>query len=302
MSDQYESVRSLSLAAVAPLLGIDLSAFKKRKNKEVYGPCPVHKPKANQTSFSYAPDGKWHCFSCEAKGRGAIDLAMQVLHIGFKDACERLSGIQPLPEAKEHATEAVEANSEALKPLKASYAKFQVPCEWLDARTPKDIQERYGVFCYNNPQRKSVYSGKVMIPITKEGELYGYLARAVDGEPKYLFPKGLPKHLFLFGQDQITEPVKVLYLVESPFAVMKFASLGLPAVSPFGWSVSPEQLDILNALAKGVVYLPDRNKYEDGKSVASLLAGLIKSQMLYRLSYRPNGINGLQATAPNLSL
>lgn len=68
-------------------------------------------------------------------------------------------------------------------------------------------------------------------------------------------------------------PHKLVYLVESPLCVMKFACMGLKAVSPFGWSVSDEQLGILQALAKGIIYLPDRNKYEDGKSVAATLAG-----------------------------
>ncbi len=74
MSDQYEALRSLSFPALAEALGIDLSTFKTRKSgKEHYGPCPIHRPKHNQTSFSYAANGAFHCFSCGAKGRGAID-------------------------------------------------------------------------------------------------------------------------------------------------------------------------------------------------------------------------------------
>ena len=268
--DKYSVLRGISFAAVAPALGIDLSAFKKRKNGEWYGPCPVHKPEKNQTSFCYSADGKWHCFSCEAKGRGVIDLAIQVLKIGFKEAVAKLEQITPA-EPQTPVLDDSSPPAAALKPLRASYDKFQVPCEWLNNRTPKEIQERFGVFCYNNPARKSVYSGKVMIPVTKEGELYGYLARSIDGEPKYIFPKGLPKHLFLFGEDQLTEFSR-LYLVESPFSVMKFASLGFPAVSAYGWSISPEQLDSLSRLAKGVIYLPDRNKYDEGRTVASFIA------------------------------
>jgi DNA primase len=39
-----------------------------------------------------------HCFSCEAKGRGVIDLAMQVRKVGFKEAVALLEGITPVAE------------------------------------------------------------------------------------------------------------------------------------------------------------------------------------------------------------
>ena len=77
--DKYDSLRSLPLPSVASTLGIDLKRFKNRKDGELYGPCPIHRPKQNQTSFSYAADGRYHCFSCNAKGRGAIDLTKAVL-------------------------------------------------------------------------------------------------------------------------------------------------------------------------------------------------------------------------------
>ncbi len=303
MSDKYESIRSLPFAALASALGIDLSKYKvRKKGQEYYGPCciPPHEPKTNATSFSYDSDGRFHCFSCNAKGRGAIDFVSAVRHCGFQEAVDFLGGVKPQPTPQTPRINDSGAPGEALegqlKPLKSSYHKFAVPCEWLETRIPdRTVRERFGVFCYHNPARKSVYSGKVMIPILgfDDGALYGYLARnpePKEGDPKYIFPKGLPKHLFLFGAYQIKQmcevPVKKLYLVESPFSVMKFVSLGLPAVSPFGWSVSDEQLAILQALAKGIIYLPDRNKYEDAKSVAAALAG----QLWVKYPELPEGI------------
>lgn len=57
-------------------------------------------------------------------------------------------------------------------------------------------------------------------------------------------------------------PVRVIYLVESPFTVLKFWQMGLPAVSPFGWSLSEQQIAIVAELAKCVICLPDRDKQE----------------------------------------
>jgi hypothetical protein len=157
-------------------------------------------------------------------------------------------------------------------PFKGTYEKFAVESTWLKARglTPETLA-RYEVFEYNNPKRKSVYSGSVMLKIRRysDGECVGYLSRNI-GEvtperPKYSFPKGLAKSLEVFGAWQLKNdatqlPLRVCYLVESPFAVLKFCQLGFAAVSCFGWSVSAAQAVVLAHLAKGYIYLPDSDK------------------------------------------
>ena len=292
MSDQYEGIRSLNFPALAAALGLDISDYKQRKHgQEYYGPCPIHNPKQNSTSFSYATDGRFHCFSCDAKGRGATDLTKLVKNLGFKEAVAFLEPFvgqqvqtpahneKTLPEGKGEATEGI------LKPLERdTWSKFKVACPWLEARIPDTgIRERYGVFCYNNPARKSAYSGRVMLPVKDVvGVLYGYLGRQIadvhhtESAPKYLFPKNLPKSRFLFGAAELgtfgQAPLKRVYLVESPFCVMKFAMYGLPAVAAYGWSVSDTQVQLLQDLARGVVYLPDRNKRQDSESHLAELA------------------------------
>lgn len=177
MSDAYKSLRELPFSAVATTLGIDLSTFKNRTNGEHYGKCPLHDAKNNKTSFSYSPDGKFHCFSCEAKGRGAIDLAMQVLKIGFKDACERLGSISP-PTPETPNLEAPTHEFGALK--KNTWLNYQVESEWLQKRCPyPDILKHYDVFVYCNPARKSNFTNHVMLPFRhhETGEIWGYLGR-----------------------------------------------------------------------------------------------------------------------------
>lgn len=294
MSDQYEHIRSLPFAWVAGALGIDLSLFKTRKGKhgpELYGPCPIHKPKNNHTSFSYAEAGLWHCFSCNKHGKGAIDLIKEMRGGGFQDAVSFLQVIEPIkpPIASPG------ADSGVLEPYKGSYEKYKVPCPWLENRIPDQaVRERYGVFCYNNPARKSAYSNRVMIPVKSiEGNLHGYLGRAFahtsDNVPKYLFPKGLEKSKFLFGVHELSEgrPHRIVYLVESPFCVMKFASLGLRAVAAYGWSVSAEQIILLQTLAKGIVFVPDRNKSLDCAGVVQSLA----QALWVRFPPLPDGID-----------
>ena len=272
MSDQYEQVRSLPFPALAAALGLDISDYKQRKHgQEFYGPCPIHNPKQNSTSFSYAADGRFNCFSCNAKGRGAIDLVKLVRGVGFQAAVELLGAV-PIVEpsnAKSPTTGQNESVGE-LKPFTGKYEKFAKPCAWLTARCPDAaVRERYGVFFYENNARKSNVNGHVLIPIRDiDGVNYGYLARNIgevtQDRPKYRLPANLPKNRFLFGASQIKAsqslPLKVVYVVESWLSVLHFALLGLPALSPFGWSLSDEQLSLLHTLSKGIVYLCDRNK------------------------------------------
>jgi hypothetical protein len=62
---------------------------------------------------------------------------------------------------------------------------------------------------------------------------------------------------------------RIVYLVESPFAVMKFHQLGFPPVSTFGWTVSPAQADIIGQMTKGIVFLPDASKTKRGNAICA---------------------------------
>jgi len=209
---------------------------------------------------------------------------MAVKQVGFQaavDALKEYEGIKaPLAKEKPPVSDSV-ASSGELKPFTGKYEKFAKPCEWLQKRCPNAAD--YGVFFYQNDTRKSAVNGHVLIPIRDiERVNYGYLARNIgqvtQERPKYRFPTNLPKSRFLFGCDVLKGgkfgqvPLRVCYLVESPWTCMKFASLGLPAVSPFGWSVSEEQVKMVSALSKGVIYLPDRNKQQDCQTVVAVLA------------------------------
>jgi DNA primase len=289
--DAYQSLRSLSFPSLAPALRIKLEHFKRRANGEYYGPCPIHKSKNNQTCFSYHPDGRFNCFSCSEKGRGAIDLTKAVRQGGFRDAVDFLTvafGSNPTPRSPKEKSPVVDDSvaptaDKPLEPYKGSYAKFAVECDWLNQRVPnKAIRDRFGVFQYRNDKRRSQYNGRVLVPFQDiDGQLWGYTGRDItgaEGVAKYLVPAGFPKSRFLFGAAQLKAdtsrplPLRVVYLVESCWTVMKFASLGLPALSPFGWSVSEEQAELLKPIGKGIVYLPDRNKFEDSNASLSLLS------------------------------
>lgn len=278
--DQYEHVRNYPLNVVLAALGFE--TFKYRKaGTEGYGKCAICLPKKNTTAFSFDDSGKFHCFACGAKGRGAIDLVIAIRKCTFKDAVSFLEGISGAIAAKPTESpgpEPTPALTENKHFSGASYAKYAVPSPWLTARgLAEDTLKKFGVFQYCNPARKSAYANKVMIPVHRfaDSELVAYLARDTnpDAEVKYVFPKGFQKSLEVFGASLLKDkrPHRVVYLVESPLCVMKFSQYGLPAVSTFGWSVSEAQAAILADLARGYIYLPDRDKaHEIGQSLLLL--------------------------------
>lgn len=280
--DAYERLRKYPLNVVLATLGFENWKWRK-SGTEGYGKCPICLPKRNTTAFSFDDDGKWHCFACNAKGRGSLDLVMAVKQCGFKDAVSFLEGITgtiPTEPTKKPAKEETPAVTEN-KPYEGKYEKFYIPSEWLAARgLTKETLDRYGVGQYSNPARKSGYSGMVMLPILRfvDGAKVGYLARNITEvtpeKPKYRVPAGLQKQLELWGAVQLKDqaPIRVLYVVESAFSAMHFYQLGFPCVALLGWSVSPQQLDIIARLAKGVCYLPDSDKRKEAQTYAGLLA------------------------------
>jgi len=290
MPDINKDLREIPLPVVFQWLGIDLSGFKTRKGgTEWYGRCFFHEAQKNTTSLSFTAELA-HCFSCQMKFKGAIDAVIQYKKVGFQEATAWLKEMKGNSPAQPAIVQPGAESSvvEPLKPFTGKYEKYAVPCEWLEKRIPDEaVRKRYGVFCYNNPARKSAYSGRVMLPVRDtQGTLYGYLGRAIsdtkdsnNSEPKYLFPPNFPKSRFLFGAHELgtfgSLPLRVVYLVESPFCVMKFALYGLPAVSPFGWSVSPEQLSIVQSLTRGLIYIPDSNKYQECERTIAQLSRVL---------------------------
>ena len=96
LEDSYSAVRSIPFTVLADALGIDLSKFKTRKGgSEHFGNCPIHKATLNNTSFSYHSDGRYQCFSCNAKGRGGVDLVKAAKGINFQAAVAFLEPLVP---------------------------------------------------------------------------------------------------------------------------------------------------------------------------------------------------------------
>jgi len=280
-------VRALPSESLAGALGIDLSRFKRRKGgTEWAGPCPVHKPKKNSTAFSYNVDGRFACFSCDAKERGAIDLAMQATGVGFQQAVDFL---QPLTsatvpqETPKEAETVPESSPDGNPPKKFTYEKFTVPSERLKPRGL--TSETLGAL-----RRVRVQERGEAVAVLRQGHdpdpaVLGRRHRGIPGPrpaagrrargvAEVRHARGAAQGARAFRGGQLKEParLRVISVVESPLCVMKFAQMNQPAVSPFGEHVSQEQAQIISELARGVVYLPDRGMHSKVAESVQLLS------------------------------
>lgn len=289
MPDDYAELRSVPLLHTLQCLGISVENFRPRKGGlEHSGPCPVCRPKKNRGNFSAHQDGRFRCFSCDVKGRGSIDLIKAVKACGFQEAVDwartalvqsqarkpEIRLVQQIDNQSKFDCQPIDNLPAENEAKKFTYEKYYQPSEWLSARgfSPETL-ERYGVGLYDNPKRQSAYKGKILIRLQRfsDGATTGYLARDArpaeerGADPKYIAPAGLHKSLELWGAWQLKDqaPIRVLYVVESPFACMHFTQLGFPCVALLGWCCSPPQLEILSQLAKGVVLLVDRDKSKE---------------------------------------
>jgi DNA primase len=98
----------------------------------------------------------------------------------------------------------------------------------------------------------------ICIPIHDErGNLVAYAGRwpgedVPEGDGKYKLPPKFQKSRVLFNLHRVA-PGEHLVLVEGYWSTIRLHALGVPVASPMGWSVSPEQIALLQG--RGVRFL-----------------------------------------------
>jgi DNA primase len=262
----------LSFPAVLEHYGAKLS----EKGGQLVGFCPLpsHSGNKNSPSFSAHPDkGIFQCFGCGGKGnvldfcvvmdggnpKRGLDVRKTALKVSklFNISSNRgeTNGQAPNNPPKPTDRESVLVN----EPLNFRLKDLDPDHPYLRNRGfSREIMDKFGVgFC-----SKGVFAGRIAIPLhNNEAELIGYAGRVIDNtmisttNPKYLFPgkreqEGdiveFRKSLFLYNGHRFTEPLDDLVLVEGFASVWWLTQCGFPeAVAIMGWSLSPEQRDLL---------------------------------------------------------
>jgi len=142
----YDELRMLPLREVLAWLGIQDNWKPRKGGQEFGGACPVHRPATNHGCFSYDNQGRYHCFSCGAKGRGAIDLVKDVRRCSFQEAINWLREQKPAPAPANPTPQPSVPEKTSNEPYKASYEKFYIKSDWLEKRgLNQDTLKHFGV-------------------------------------------------------------------------------------------------------------------------------------------------------------
>lgn len=149
-------------------------------------------------------------------------------------------------------------------------------------------------------------ANRIVIPVRHNGQLVGWQKRSIPDGPwgsrtfpppgsgftsKYLNPPGFPKHQVLYNLDRVLERgERTIYLVESPFSVIKAEALGIPnVVASFGASPSDEQLRQLRRFDQVYAWYDDDDAGRRGAALA--IEGLYSYAATYWV--KPNGSRDL---------
>ena len=131
--------------------------------------------------------------------------------------------------------------------------------------------------------------GRICIPIHNErGELVTYARRWTDevplpeGESRYKLPAKFGKSLH-----RVASPS--LVLVDGFWSVFRLHALGIPVVSPMGWAVSAEQVELL--CRRGIsqlILLMDGDA--TGRNAVETLLPVLARSFFIRVGELPSGM------------
>lgn len=290
--------------------------------------CPFHQERKASCKIDIERN-LFKCFGCSAKGnvldfvakREAVDLRAAALlladwcHIDAapprdtrqrpkadipakakKSPAERRNGTRGSSPLSKGQTACAEANAGAregrgrLRPL--TFTLTLDPAHpYLGERGLTDAQvERFGLGFAS----RGVMAGRIAIPIHDEtGQLVAYAGRwpgeAPDGEAKYLFPPAFPKSQVLFNLNRAIG-ARHMVVVEGFFGAFALDSEGVPVVAVMGSSISPEQLDLLEAAGvQEITVLMDGDAA--GIEASKKVAGEAAERFFVRRTTLPHGMS-----------
>ena len=284
--------------------------------------CPFHEDTRPSLKVNTAKN-IFHCFACEAKGN-ILEFVAQMEGLDIRPAALKVAELCGLIEAPAKSAKRLKRPDRAQKnvdkaqtpppaaetPVSAAGDGEGVPynpqlsfslklkqddelLEWLNQRGIDT--STIGAFELGRASKKSKTIGdRLAIPLHDErGSLIGYCGRYLgddktDGVPKDILPKGFRKELEIFNQHRISEELSALVIFESFFSVMRFHE-HVPCVSPYGRSISSEQVTRVGALgAKHVIVVFDGD--EPGRTGATQVAGGLATVAWTRVVQLPDGV------------
>jgi len=252
--------RTVSIEAVLNVRGLGTS-LKKRRDQLV-GPCPVHggdNPHAFVVNLS---NNIWHCFTKCNGGGDVVELVRRMDNKTYHETAQYLASLtHSLPP-----TSAPQKQAYSKTPFKPFTRRL-----YLNTTTPwlrnKGISAKtVAYFEAGHYQGSGFLSDCIGVRLHDlKGSPIGYAGRRlVPGQiknyGKWKLPPRLPKNDILYNFHRVRSNLhKGLFLVESPWSVMRLAQLNIPSVALLGIHLSHRQHQILCAISKIILMLDGDN-------------------------------------------
>ena len=273
--------------------------------------CPFHGD-TNPSLGVNTEKNVYNCFACDAGGN-VLEFVMAMDGVEAREAAIKIAQICGLPGADAKPRRSPKqaskrpTSAKAAPPPKAE-TPAQPAADAAETETDGDLYNRPLTFELNlerddalkiwlegrgidhhtmvefglgrASKRSKSIGGRLAIPLHDgKGRLIGYCGRFVGDElpdkntPKYVLPKGFLKDLELFNLHRLVGRPKVLLVVESYLSVMRFHR-EVPCVSPFGRSMSPQQVELVRALnPEQIIVVFDGD--EPGRQGAATVGGAL---------------------------
>ena len=253
-----QKLRDLPIEAVAERLGLAVVRHRSL--------CCFHDDHRPSLTFDVRRNN-FRCFSCGAHG-GVIDLAMEVLKLGFVEACRWLAGANHLPLTVGDTESA--APPEADRPFDASRYERYFEHPWLSAAArrflfaERRLHPAVVAFC-----RLNSYNDWLQIPYyDADRRLTGIQRRYLGSDanqPRFRFMRGKSCHLYNLPVVPMLRTDEPLFVGEGPSDVWALLSSGRKAVGiPSATLLKRQDLDLLTGMLAGkrsaLHIYPDRDE------------------------------------------
>jgi DNA primase len=252
--------RAVSIEAVLDAKG--LSTHLKKRNDQLFGPCPIHggdNPSAFVVSLK---KNLWHCFSKCNAGGDTVDLVRRLDGKTYRQTALYLASLAHTLQGPP----LIASGLSSQKPFRpfTRHLPLNGSITWLKEKgiTPKTAR-RFEAGLYQGTGFLNKCIGIRLHDL--KGQPIGYAGRRLNPEQikqygKWKFPPGLPKKDLLFNYHRVRSHLhRSLVVVEGPWGVMRLAQLHISAVALLGIHLSHTQYDILCKIPKIILMLDGDN-------------------------------------------
>ena len=280
-----------------------LTSRLRRQGRRLVGPCPIHGGD-NPTAFVVDPGRQlWYCFTACQAGGDVVTLVRRLDRASFPQALRTLAAIAPLPDVPNACAPPPPTPPGRFRPftrtlpLDPTAPFLGAKRIWPTTATTFEaglyrgtgfLQDWVAVRLHDIHGHPLGYAGRRLRPA--DISRYG----------KWKFPPRLPKSELLFNYHRVQHISRShgLVLVECPWAVMRLAQLGVPAVALLGTRLFPAHLQRLHRAPRLLIMMDGDPA---GAAAARRLRHTLAAHPDVRTTCLPDGLDPDDLTGPELT-